>query len=149
MPCAARGQRRADEGLDHARHPSALGRGALLQPPRVSDDNPYAEALFRTLKYRPEYPRRPFATVEQARQWVERFVAWYNGEHLHSSIRFVTPNDRHRGRDSALLAVRHALYQRARRRTPRRWSGQTRNWTPIGPVTLNPHTHEPQALTTT
>ncbi|WP_433927018.1 IS3 family transposase [Sorangium cellulosum] len=124
-----------------------LGVVPSFSRPRVSDDNPYAEALFRTLKYRPEYPRRPFATVEQARHWVERFVAWYNGEHLHSSIRFVTPDDRHRGRDGALLAARHALYQRARRRTPLRWTGQTRNWTPIGPVTLNPHSHEAQALT--
>ncbi|WP_437954180.1 hypothetical protein WME98_18500 [Sorangium sp. So ce296] len=53
-----------------------------------------------------------------------------------------------RGRDGALLAARHALYQRARRRTPWRWTGQTRNWTRIGTVTLNPHTHEAQALTT-
>ncbi|WP_437810115.1 transposase [Sorangium sp. So ce1078] len=89
-----------------------LGVVPSFSRPRVSDDNPYAEALFRTLKYRPEYPRRPFATVEQARQWVARFVAWYNGEHLHSSIRFVTPDDRHRGRDGALLAARHAVYQR-------------------------------------
>ncbi|WP_420895039.1 integrase core domain-containing protein [Sorangium cellulosum] len=62
-----------------------LGVVPSFSRPRVSDDNPHAEALCRTLKYLPEYPRRPFATVEQARQWVERFVAWYNGEHLHSS----------------------------------------------------------------
>ncbi|WP_437733209.1 hypothetical protein [Sorangium sp. So ce1335] len=61
-------------------------------------------------------------------------------------MRFVTPDDRHRGRDGALLAARHALDQRARRKTPRRWTGQTRNWTPIGPVTLDPHSHEAQAL---
>ncbi|KYF98712.1 hypothetical protein BE18_34735 [Sorangium cellulosum] len=110
---------------------------------------PRRTSLFRTLKYRPEYPRRLFATMEHARRWVERSVAWYNGEHLHGSIRFVTPDDRHRGRDGALLAARHALYQqRARRRTPWRWTGQTRNWTRIGTVTLNPHTHEAQALTT-
>ncbi|XYI00025.1 integrase core domain-containing protein [Sorangium sp. So ce1128] len=114
--------------------------------PRVSDGNPYAEALFPTLKYRPEYPRRPFATMKQARRWVERFVAWYNGEHLHSSLRLVTPDDRQQGRDGALLAARHALYERARRRTPLRWTGQTRNWTPIGPVTLNSHTDEAQAF---
>jgi transposase InsO family protein len=125
-----------------------LGIVPSFSRPRVSDDNPYAEALFRTLKYRPEYPRRPFATMEQAARWVEGFVAWYNGEHLHSGLRFVTPDDRHRGQDAALLAARHALYQRARRKAPRRWTGSTRNWTPVGPVTLNPHPHESNATTT-
>ena len=74
-----------------------LGIVASFSRPRVSDDNPYSEALFRTLKYRPEYPRRPFETIEEARQWVRWFVRWYNTEHLHSAIRFVTPDDRHFG----------------------------------------------------
>ncbi len=116
-----------------------LGVVASFSRPHVSDDNPYSEALFRTLKYRPGYPRRPFANIEEARAWVKGFVCWYNTEHLHSSLRFVTPVDRHQRLDPALLAKRHTLYQAARRKTPRRWSGRTRNWTPIGPVTLNPH----------
>lgn len=116
-----------------------LGVVASFSRPHVSDDNPYSEALFRTLKYRPGYPSRPFATIEAAHTWVDGFVRWYNTEHLHSSIRFVTPEDRHQRRDPALLAGRHALYQAARRKTPRRWSRDTRNWTPVGPVTLNPH----------
>jgi putative transposase len=115
-----------------------LGVVASFSRPQVSDDNPYVEAVFRTLKFRPGYPRRPFASLGQARGWVEAFVRWYNQEHQHSAIRYVTPEDRHAGRDVELLAARHALYQRARRRAPRRWTRDTRNWTAIGAVVLNP-----------
>lgn len=115
-----------------------LGVVASFSRPGVSDDNPFAEALFRTLKYRPGYPSKPFATIESARAWVQGFVAWYNGEHLHSGIRFVTPEDRHAGRDKAILARRHDVYTQAKERTPQRWSGPTRDWSPIGPVFLNP-----------
>lgn len=115
-----------------------LGVVASFSRPAVSDDNPFAEALFRTLKYRPGYPRKPFASLEAARAWVAGFVAWYNGEHLHSGIRYVTPNDRHAGRDKAILAARHTTYTKAKVRLPGRWSGPTRNWAPIGPVYLNP-----------
>jgi putative transposase len=76
--------------------------------------------------------------MEAARRWVARFVSWYNSEHRHSAIRFVTPDERHSGADVALLARRHALYEEARRRKPERWPRQTRNWTPIGTVVLNP-----------
>ncbi len=114
-----------------------LGIVPSFSRPRVSDDNAYAEALFRTLKYRPEYPRKPFATIEAARAWVEDFVAWYNGEHLHSALRYVTPNDRHAGRDVAILAARRDVYAAAKKRTPRRWTGATRNWASVGPVSLN------------
>jgi putative transposase len=115
-----------------------LGVVASFSRPSVSDDNPFAEAIFRTLKYRPGYPRNPFKSLDAAREWVAGFVAWYNGTHLHSGIRFVTPNDRHEGRDKALLAARHRVYVRARKRDPRRWTRSTRNWTPIGAVFLNP-----------
>lgn len=115
-----------------------LGVIPSFNRPSVSDDNPFAEALFRTLKYRPGYPRRPFESLEAARLWVAGFVAWYNDEHLHSGIRYVTPNDRHERRDQSILARRHALYTAAKRRNPRRWSGSTRNWKPVGPVYLNP-----------
>jgi transposase InsO family protein len=121
-----------------------LGVLASFSRPRVSDDNPYAEALFRTLKYRPGYPRKPFESIEAARAWVAGFVAWYNGEHLHSAIRYVTPNDRHGRRDVGILAGRHSVYRAAYARTPRRWTRQTRNWTPVGPVALNPVNIESQ-----
>jgi transposase InsO family protein len=115
-----------------------LGIVSSFSRPRVSDDNAMCEALFRTLKYRPGFPRKPFASLEQARRWVADFVAWYNGEHLHSALRYVTPNDRHQGRDEAILAHRAIVYRAAKRRAPRRWTGDTRNWTPIGDVALNP-----------
>lgn len=114
-----------------------LGIMPSFSRPRVSDDNAYAESLFKTLKYRPEYPRKPFASLEAARRWVQDFVAWYNGEHLHSAIRYVTPNDRHEGRDVAILAARKDVYRAAKSRTPRRWAGDIRNWNPVGEVALN------------
>lgn len=106
--------------------------------PRVSDDNPFPEALFRTLKYRPSYPGKPFVLVEDARRWVVGFVAWYNEEHQHSGIRFVTPSQRHDGHDVAILARRVEVYRVARARNPQRWSRHTRNWSPISTVRLNP-----------
>jgi putative transposase len=123
-----------------------LGVLASFSRPRVSDDNPYAEALFRTLKYRPGYPRKPFDSIDSARAWVAGFVAWYNGEHLHSAIRYVTPNDRHARKDVRILAARHRVYGAAHARTPRRWTRQTRNWTPVGPVALNPVATEPRIV---
>jgi putative transposase len=119
-----------------------LGIAASFSRPRVSDDNAICEALFRTLKYRPGFPRRPFASLGEARAWVADFVAWYNGEHLHSALRYVTPNDRHERRDASILAQREALYGAAKDKTPRRWTGPTRNWTPIGDVTLNPEKND-------
>ena len=115
-----------------------LGIAASFSRPSVSDDNAICEAIFRTLKYRPGFPRKPFASLDDARRWVANFVAWYNGEHLHSGIRYVTPIDRHEGRDVEILAKRHVLYRGAKKHTPRRWTGETRNWSPIGNVTLNP-----------
>lgn len=115
-----------------------LGVKPSYSRPRVSDDNAYAESLFRTAKYRPEFPAKGFATLDQARAWAASFVRWYNFEHRHSGIRYVTPAQRHAGEDHAILAERHALYTRAREINPARWSGKTRNWDPIGAVTLNP-----------
>lgn len=115
-----------------------LGVKPSYSRPRVSDDNAYAESLFRTAKYRPEFPAKGFVDLDTARAWGAEFVRWYNGEHRHSGIRYVTPAQRHSGQDQAILAARHALYLEARRRNPSRWSGATRNWSPIGAVTLNP-----------
>jgi putative transposase len=107
--------------------------------PRVSNDNAYAETLFRTLKYRPAYPANGFADLAAARAWVLEFVRWYNTEHRHSAIAFVTPEQRHSGRDTAVLAQRQALYEQAKSAHPERWSGAIRDWTAPGAVTLNPH----------
>ena len=115
-----------------------LGVMPSLSRPHTSDDNAYSEALFRTLKYRPSYPDGAFASMDEARAWVAAFVAWYNGEHLHSGIRFVTPEDRHEGREREILAQRERVYEAARSRRPDRWTRGTRSWTPIEVVRLNP-----------
>lgn len=120
----------------------SLGIVPSFSRPSVSDDNPFSEALFRTLKYDPSYPSKPFETIEAAQAWVRHFVAWYNGEHQHSSIRFVTPEERHSGREIAVLQQRREVYERARRRHPERWCGPTRNWTAVGAVYLNPEKKE-------
>jgi putative transposase len=115
-----------------------LGVKPSYSRPRVSDDNAYVESLFRTAKYRPEFPAKGFADLAEARAWAAEFVHWYNHEHRHSGIRYVSPAQRHAGEDAPILAARHELYCEARERNPRRWSGATRNWTPVGAVTLNP-----------
>jgi putative transposase len=115
-----------------------LGINPSYSRPRVSDDNPYAELLFRTAKYRPEFPARGFESLEAARAWAADFVRWYNVDHRHSGIRYVTPDQRHTGADQAILQARHALYLEARERHPARWSRKTRDWSIINAVTLNP-----------
>ena len=115
-----------------------LGIKPSYSRPRVSDDNAFVEALFRTAKYRPQFPASGFADLQAARNWASQFVAWYNHEHRHSGIRFVSPAHRHAGHEHQILAHRHALYTQARAANPRRWVRHTRNWTPVATVTLNP-----------
>jgi putative transposase len=115
-----------------------LGVTSSFSRPSVSDDNPFSESLFKTLKYRPSYPDGAFASLEEAREWVRRFVEWYNTEHLHSGIRFVTPQSRHEGQDTEILKNRRRVYEKAKLENPRRWSGQTRNWSRVKEVRLNP-----------
>lgn len=115
-----------------------LGVVPSFSRPQVSDDNPYSESLFRTMKYRPGYPSRPFSSLAAAQTWVDGFVDWYNTEHLHSGIRFVTPDDRHFGRENAILANRREIYEKARQQNPNRWSKNIRNWEPVETVYLNP-----------
>lgn len=115
-----------------------LGVMPSFSRPSVSNDNPYSESLFRTLKYRPEYPEKPFANLTEARNWVSGFVRWYNEEHQHSAIKFVTPEQRHTGQDVAILANRARVYARAKAKHPERWSGKARDWSVTGEVLLNP-----------
>lgn len=111
--------------------------------PRVSNDNAFSESLFRTCKYRPDYPADGYASLSSAQQWVNGFMRWYNHEHRHSAIRFVTPSERHAGQDDEVLAKRDAIYAEAKRQHPGRWSGATRNWTPRRTVWLNPDQEDP------
>lgn len=115
-----------------------LGVMPSFSRPRVSNDNAYAETLFRTAKYCPLWPQKPFDTLAEARAWVQRFVQWYNEEHRHSGIRYVTPAQRHRGEAPKLLQHRVAVYEAARKRKPQRWSGKPRNWSLPDVVWLNP-----------
>lgn len=115
-----------------------LGVMPSFSRPSVSDDNPYSESLFKTLKYHPGYPDEPFENLEEARIWVIGFQRWYNEEHRHSGLKFVTPGQRHRGEDIAILEKRRQLYDAAKIQCPGRWSGKTRNWEPVKTVYLNP-----------
>jgi len=115
----------------------ALGITPSFSRPRVSNDNPYSESLFRTLKYRPAYPEHGFSSISEAREWVAMFVQWYNQSHLHSRLRFVTPADKHQMLDIRKLEARRKVYQKARKQHPERWTGATRNWQPIESVWLN------------
>ena len=123
-----------------------LGVKPSYSRPRVSDDNAYAESLFRTAKYRPEFPTKGFASLDDARTWAAKFVRWYNVDHRHSGIRYVSPQQRHEGEDQAILAARHDLYVQAKQRNPARWSGNTRDWSQIGAVTLNPERDQVVAM---
>jgi transposase InsO family protein len=117
-----------------------LGVIPSFSRPSVSDDNPYSEALFRTVKYHPTFPMlNKFATILEARQWAEKFVKWYNNEHLHSALKFVTPQQRHSGHDGQIRANRHLVYEIAKARHPERWSGKMRDWSLPESVTLNPN----------
>jgi hypothetical protein len=93
--------------------------------------------LFRTCKYRPDFPVKGFETLSDARKWVFQFVEWYNNIHLHSGIRFVAPADKHSGKDGELLRKRNEVYEKEKAKNPTRWSGETRCWEPISEVYLN------------
>jgi putative transposase len=116
-----------------------LGVTTSYSRPRVSNDNPFAESLFRTCKYRPDWPSAGFKSLEEARQWVLKFTRWYNYEHKHSKLRFVTPHQRHTGQDKAILEKRQERLEVAKAANPGRWGNRdVRNCTPVGPTTLNP-----------
>ncbi len=121
-----------------------LGVTSSFSRPRVSNDNPYAESLFRTCKYRPDYPSKPFGSLEETREWTLRFVRWYNHEHKHSGLKFVTPVQRHCGTDAEILKRREQLYEEAKKRNPQRWSRGTRNWQLDDQVWLNPERIQPE-----
>jgi putative transposase len=115
-----------------------LGIIPSFSRPSVSNDNPFSESLFRTLKYCPQYPSKSFSFIEEAKAWMLKFVYWYNHVHQHSGINFVTPHARHQGLDKVILANRTRVYEAAKQRYPNRWSGKIRNWEVAGSVCLNP-----------
>lgn len=109
-----------------------------LNRPRVSNDSPFSEAEFRTLKYGPGYPSR-FNDFDHARDFCKRFFAWYNNEHRHSGIAYFTPADVHHGRADDLLVRRQAVMDEAYARSPERFSGRApRVPAPPKAVWINP-----------
>lgn len=133
----------ADNGAAQTAHTlksklESLGITPSHSRPGVSDDNAHIEAWFRTCKYTPGYPANGFATIDEARAWVLRLVTWYNEQHLHSALTYVTPEQRHRGEDAAILERRRVVYAQARERHPLRWQRNVRPWDAAGPVWLNP-----------
>jgi transposase InsO family protein len=114
-----------------------LGVVPSFSRPRVSDDNPFSESLFKTLKYCPQYPSKPFNSIEEASLWVSQFIEWYNYSHFHSGIKFVTPGNRHDGRDKEILNKRKEVYENAKKKNPNRWPREIRNWNHIEKVYLN------------
>ncbi len=119
----------------------ALGITPSHSRPRVSNDNPYAESLFKTLKYQPNYQPKGFETLEAAREWVDLFVKWYNEEHHHSGLQYMTPAKMRSGEGPAIMEKRRGVYEAAKAAHPERWNGRAiRNWTMPEKVYLNPAT---------
>ncbi len=114
-----------------------LGVVPSFSRPKVSDDNPFSESLFKTLKYNQNYPFKAFSTLEDAQAWVDEFTQWYNNKHLHSGIKFTTPSDRHNGKDIEVLKARKKIYEKAKAKNPNRWPSKARNWDHIKKVYLN------------
>ena len=123
-----------------------LGVQSSFSRPRVSNDNPYSESLFKTMKYCPKYPLKGFSSLGEARKWVQRFVKWYNFTHLHSGINFITPHQRHHGLDKKIIENRIKVYEIAKSKNPSRWSRGIRDWTLPEMVTLNPIREQERSL---
>lgn len=100
-----------------------LGVVPSFSRPMVSDDNPYSESLFKTIKYHHTYPGF-FNSIEESKRWVISFINWYNEVHFHSGIKFVTPSQRHQGLDVEILEKRKNVYLEAKRKNPERWNGR-------------------------
>lgn len=124
------------KGSDYVAKLNDLQVAASYSRPRVSDDNAYAESVFRTCKYRPEFPGA-FASLDQARLWALEFVRWYNHEHKHRNLKFVSPAQRHAGEEQAIFEQRIKIYNQARAKHPQRWSRGIRNWSLPTEVWIN------------
>jgi len=124
-----------------------LGITPSYSRPRVSNDNAFAESAFKTLKYRPGFPVDGFATLAEAQDWVQQFTEWYNHEHRHSALRYVTPSQRHNGEAKGILTQRREVFEAAKQRHPERWSGDIRKLDLPEIVHLNPERDPiPQAI---
>lgn len=100
-----------------------LGIVPSYSRPRVSNDNAFIESFFKTLKYKRSYPKF-FQSLSDARNWVADFLDWYNDRHLHSSIGYVTPNQKHFGRATKIINARNEVKQLAYEANKHRWSSK-------------------------
>ena len=117
-----------------------LGVLRSFSRPRVSNDNPYSESLFRTIKYRPDYPSKPFTSKEQVCSWVVDFMDWYNHRHRHSGIKFVTSDQRHNGEAVKICEQRGRVCEQVRELHPWRWTRSSRCWRQPEVAWINPPT---------
>lgn len=115
-----------------------LGISSSYSRPRVSNDNPYSESQFRTLKYRPNYPYEGFETLYAAREWVAEFADWYNNTHYHSGINYLTPTSLHNGTANKIMKKRKAVYAAAKLLNPTRFNRGIRKWEAPLFAELNP-----------
>jgi len=116
-----------------------LGIIPSFSRPSCSNDNPYSESLFKTIKYKISYPKQ-FNNIDESKRWMEAFVHWYNNEHRHSGIKYVTPEERHSGKDKEILKKRLKTYQEAKKKNPARWiNDKIRDWNWIEVEILNPN----------
>lgn len=125
----------------------SLGVMSSFSRPRVSNDNPYSESLFRTFKYRPGYPQKGFADIEKAREGVMQFVDWYNNKHYHSGLNFVTPSTRHNGQAEKIMTNRRKVYMAAKMLHPLRFKKGIRKFDLPEYVSLNPDNENKSEVT--
>jgi putative transposase len=104
--------------------------------PRVSNDNPYSEAHFKTLKYHPEFPER-FHSIQAARAWCREFFSWYSHTHYHSGIGYLRPADLHAGRHHEILEQRQRVLDQAQAAHPERFNRRPRPETPPTKAWIN------------
>jgi putative transposase len=115
----------------------SLGILLSYSRPPVSNDNPFSESLFKTIKFTPGYPRR-FSDIDEARTWFAQFVDWYNTKHRHSGIGYMAPQDRHVGRTPTIMPHRNNVLEQAREKHPERWPNGQIHWEEYPVVYLNP-----------
>ena len=97
-----------------------LGIVPSYSRPRVSDDNPFIESFFKTLKYTPGYPQH-FNSIDHARKWLADFVDWYNNCHWHSGMQYITPMQKRKGLHCQIFASRNETLSNAKEKFPNRW----------------------------
>ena len=100
-----------------------LGIIPSFSRPRVSDDNPYIESFFKTTKYHAGYPKC-FHSLKESREWFSNFIHWYNYEHKHSSLQYVTPMEKRKGKHIGIFENRNSVLEKAKLNHPERWGSR-------------------------